>query len=101
MENLEDKTDVSNFSEAEYEAYVSGCADTHTVFFDAIDKMREAANEMMGVFMNENMPHGDSDSIFTLKSLQVIYATLATLSERAQDNYFEHLDAKNAQRGDR
>jgi hypothetical protein len=100
MRNFEEKTNVSNFSDAEYEAYIAGCADTHTVFFDAIDKMREAANDMMSVFMNENMPQESKDSIPVLKSLQVIYSTLSTLAERAQDDYFENLDEKKVQRGD-
>jgi hypothetical protein len=94
-----DKVNAKDYSDSEYEAYIAGCADSYDALFDAIDKMREASNEMLDVFMNENMPREAGD-LPTVKTLQVIYATLSTLAERAQGNYFENLDNRKAERGD-
>ncbi len=95
----EERINAKDYTDAEYEAYIAGCADSYDALFDAIDKLREASNDMMEVFMNENMPHNASE-LPTTKTLQIIYATLSTLAEKAQGNYFENLDKRKAERGD-
>lgn len=95
----EERINAKDYTGSEYEAYIAGCVDSYDALFDAIDKLREASNEMMEVFMNENMPSDVSEQP-TSKTLQVIYATLSTLAEKAQGNYFENLDKRKAERGD-
>ena len=94
---MDEQVNVKGYSEKEYEAYIQGCADTHTVVFDTIETLREASNEVSEIFLNINMPSGSAE---IAEKLSIIFSTLAVAEEKIQGNYFEHLDRKKAERGD-